>query len=69
MVETIDDIVRLIKHRDHLSLIEARTMVDDCVEEIRNAINERREYEAEDILRDWLGLEPDYLEIILNDIC
>ena len=67
-VSTVDDIIRLIKQRDNLSLNEARIMVDECVEELKAAIHRGNINECEDIVRDWLGLEPDYLDIILNEL-
>lgn len=67
-VSTVDDIIRLIKQRDHLSLIEARTIVDDCIEELRRTIHHGNIMECEEIVRDWLGLEPDFLEILLNEL-
>ena len=65
-VETVDDIIRLIKHRDNLSIREARTVVDDCIDELKHC-----DYtidNPEDIIADVLGLEPDYLEILLPEI-
>ena len=69
-VETIDDIIRLIKKRDNLSIKEARIMVDDCVEAIKEEVgkNEPSILECEDIVREYLGLEPEFLEIILNEL-
>ena len=69
-IQTTDDIVRLIKHRDNLSLKEARIVVDECVKEIQSAVEDGAPLEElEDILKDWLGLEPDYLDIILTELC
>lgn len=65
-VETIDDIVRLIKYRDKLSLREARTIVEDCIDELKHCNYDIDS--AEDIVRDYLGLEPDYLEILLSNV-
>lgn len=70
MCKDTDDIVRLIKKRNNLSLTEARIIVDECVNEVDKALEDGASLEElEDIVKDWLGLEPDYLEIILNDIC
>lgn len=67
-VSTVDDIIRLIKQRDNLSLIEARTIVDDCIEELRRTIHHGNIMECEEIVRDYLNLEPDFLEILLNEL-
>ena len=65
-VETVDDIVRLIKHRDNLSIKEARTTVDDCIDELKHC--DYTVDNPEDIIADYLQLEPDYLEILLPEI-
>lgn len=67
-VSTVDDIIRLIKQRDNLSLTEARIIVDDCVEELKAVIHHGNINECEDIVREWLGLEPEFLEILLNEL-
>lgn len=65
-VQTVDDIVRLIKHRDNLSIREARTIVDDCIDELKHC-NYTID-NPEDIIADYLGLEPDYLDILIQEI-
>ena len=68
-VNTIDDIIRLIKYRDKLSLIEARTIVDDCIFEIKQAIQRNASLdEIEEIWADYVSLEPDYLDIIFAEM-
>lgn len=65
-VQTVDDIVRLIKYRDNLSIREARTIVDDCIDELKHC-NYTID-NPEDIIADYLGLEPDYLDILIQEI-
>lgn len=69
-VSTIDDIIRLIKRRDNLSLNEARIMVDECVEEFQAALEDPNVSldELDEIVSSQLGLEPDYSDIILNEL-
>lgn len=67
---TIDDIIRLIKRRDNLSLNEARIMVDECVEEFQAALEDPNVSldELDEIVSSQLGLEPDYTPIILEEL-
>ena len=67
----INDIINLIARRDGISYEEAKFCVDDCIEELRYIINSGgygMYQEAEDAIASILGLEPDYLDIILNEI-
>lgn len=66
MINTIEELQRLIKKRDHCTLYEARIMIDDCVQALAAAGGNIDE--AENIVRDYLGLEPDYLEILLEEM-
>lgn len=59
---TPEDVARLIALRDNISENEALNLIDQCIEELLDAQNI---FEMEDTLKDWLGLEPDYLEILL----
>ena len=47
--------------RDHCTEDEAYALVKDCQAEMEIAIAEGHYYECEDIIADWLGLEPDYM--------
>lgn len=62
MVKSVEEIIALISKRDGISYTEAEQVVDECVEELKTA-----EYldDCERIIADYLGLEPDYLEILL----
>lgn len=53
--------------RDHLSRSEAQNIVDSCREELNEALSypETTLDDLETIVRDWLDLEPDYLEELL----
>ena len=62
----MEDIVELIMRRDHISYNEALHAVEMCKEELVEAVQEGQSYdEVADILAWWLGLEPDYLEVLL----
>ncbi len=51
--------------RDHMTFNEAYELVCECREEILNACADGHYWEAEDILADYLGIEPDYLMYLL----
>ena len=54
-------VAEIIAKRDEISIAEAQEMVDEC----REAIMHSSIWEADDIIMDYLGLEPDYLFDIL----
>lgn len=66
-VRNLDELARMIARRDGIRMHEANILVDDCA----NAINEllmsdECSYDAvADIIADYLGLEPDYIDLFL----
>ena len=59
-------IVEILVRRDGISELEARNTVDECRAELAAAIADGCSIlEAEDIVADYLGLEPDYLMDLL----
>jgi hypothetical protein len=65
---TINGIIRIVARRDHLTIGEATEAVEDCINLIEDAVARGCYEEAEDILREELGLEPDFLiDIIEGD--
>lgn len=67
-MNTVDDIINLISRRDNISYIEAMNVVNECMEEMENAVLNANWSEAEDILASYLGLEPDYLDILMTEM-
>ena len=67
-MNTVDDIINLIARRDNISYIEAMNVVNECMEEMENAVLNANWQEAEDILASYLGLEPDYLDILMTEM-
>lgn len=66
MTETgIERIAKIIADRDKISIEEATELVEKCREECMNAISIGNISEPEEIIRNDLGLEPDYLEDFL----
>lgn len=61
------DLVKLIAKRDGISENEAYEICEQCRRDILHAIDKNCDIEeVEDILMDWLGLEPDYLMDLMN---
>lgn len=69
MVNNLNELVELLARRDSISLLEANNLIDIAAEEIRIAIEEGKPLEMlEDIVADLLGLEPDYLFLLINEM-
>ena len=57
-----EEIISILMWRDHLTRGEAINLIEETYEEIYSAIQDNATLcEIEDILADYLGLEPDYL--------
>lgn len=67
-MNTVNDIINLIARRDHISTLEAMDVVNECMEEMEEAVAQGYWQEAEDILMAYLGLEPDYLDILMTEM-
>ena len=67
-MNTVEDIIALISHRDNISYLEAMNVVNECMEEMETAVAQGSWQEAEDILSSYLGLEPDYLDILMTEM-
>lgn len=69
MSQGVEDIVRILKRRDNVSMLEAQIMINDCLIELESAIQNHASYdECADIVATYLNLEPDFLEILLNEL-
>ena len=69
MTGDLMELTRLIKQRDKLSMREAAITVNDCLIELESAIHSGASYdECADIVATYLNLEPDFLEILLNEL-
>jgi hypothetical protein len=67
-MNTVNDIINLIARRDNISILEATNIVSECMEEMEDAVMRGNWLEAEDILMSYLGLEPDYLDILMTEM-
>lgn len=65
MPRTIDELAEMISERDKISYVEALAAVRDCAAEMEFAFMNGDLNKAEDILREELGLEPNYLDIFI----
>lgn len=62
----MEELVKLLMRRDGISENEAYNLIEGCQQEIQETIEFGANLELiEDIIMDWLGLEPDYLELLL----
>ena len=57
------EVIKILMERDGISEEEARALVKETRDEIMMLDNP---LEADDVLLDYLGLESDYLEDVLN---
>lgn len=62
----MERVVRLIMKRDGLSYEDAKTEVSNTVDEMYEALESGDSDQAEEILMDNLGLEPDYIPQLLG---
>lgn len=67
-MNTVEDIISLISRRDNISYLEAMNIVNECMEEMEDAVLNGNWQEAEDILNSCLSLEPDYLDILMTEM-
>ena len=65
MPHTLEELAELIAERDNISYVEAITIVRDVAADMEYAFYNGNLYEAEDIFREELGLEPDYLDLFI----
>jgi hypothetical protein len=65
MPKTIDELATMISQRDGISYRDAMEQIRDCAAEMESAFDRGDLFEVEDILKDWLGLEPDYLDLFI----
>ena len=67
-MSSIEDIIKLIAQRDNISTLEATNIVYECIDEMEAALRMGDWQEMEDILSSYLGLEPDYLDLLITEM-
>ena len=65
MPRTLEELAEMISKRDEISYEEALTSVRDAAADMEHAFYNGNLNEAEDILHEDLGLEPDYLDLFI----
>lgn len=66
MPQTFEELAEMIAQRDGISFEEAMETINDCRIEMESAFYRGNLFEVEDILADYLGLEPDYLFLFID---
>lgn len=61
----MEEVIQILMRRDGLTRTEAISEIDDFREEAYALMEEGAYDEVEDLLIDYLGLEPDYLTSLL----
>ena len=64
-VRNLTDLAKLLSRRDGISMNEAWNVIEECQQELNDMFcrDEPSFTEAENIIADYLGLEPDYLDL------
>lgn len=62
---TLEELATMIAKRDNISFEEAMTAVRDTAAEMEDAFFTGSLTQAEDILREDLGLKPEYLDLFI----
>lgn len=65
MPKTLSELATMIAKRDGISENEAYEAIHDCMKDMESAFMNGLLDEVEDILREDLGLEPDYLDLFI----
>lgn len=66
MPRNLKELAELIARRDDITLNEAIIVVEEAKEAMQDAFYNGSLEEVEDILADFLGLEPDYLDLFIG---
>lgn len=62
----MEKVLDILMKRDGLSKEEAEIVIDDVKNQIEEAIEEGRIFDVEEIILSELGLEPDYMEELID---
>jgi len=65
MPKTLEELAKMIANRDSISYEEALTAVRDCAADMECAFYNGNLDLAEEILREDLGLELDYMDLFI----
>ena len=62
------ELALLLMRRDNITYEEARDIIRDTEDAIREALDMGDFYAIDDIILDDLGLEPDYVTVFINEL-
>ena len=62
------ELALLFMRRDNITYEEARDIIRDTEDSIREALDTGDFYSIDDIILDDLGLEPDYVTVFINEL-
>ena len=65
MPKTLEELATMISKRDNISYEEALTCIRDAAANMEHAFYNGNLNEAEDILRESLNLEPEFLDLFI----
>ena len=65
MPKSLEELARMLAKRDNSTFEEEMRTIKQCAVDMEHAFYSGSLDEAEDILRDYLGLEPDYLDLFI----
>lgn len=65
MPRTLEELAEMLSKRDGISFEEEMAAIRDTAAELETAFYDGNLNLAEDILREDLGLEPDYLDLFI----
>ena len=61
-------VVKIIAERDEIDIMTAEEIVNEAVDMMNEALSEGDYWEIDRILADQLGLEPDYIMDLLDNV-
>jgi hypothetical protein len=65
MPKTLEELAIMLAKRDGLTFEEEMRIIRDCAADMEQAFYNGSLDEAENLLKDYLGLEPDYLDLFI----
>lgn len=65
MPKTLEELAVMLAKRDNLTFDEEMRVIRDCAADMEHAFYTGNLNEAEELLKDYLGLEPDYLDLFI----
>ena len=61
----MQEIIDILMRRDGITRNEAQNLIDECIDEMSDSFYIGDYQTCEDIFASYLGLEPDYLEMLI----